>query len=107
MVTSFSSACLFSQLSDESEEEVVEDDGALQTYNTRDMYGDRWPLCQETSLAKKMKRHLKNDKKRTSWRDGHQEAVCGGFGPRFDLVSDLVFFSTNRLKSPNHWHVVT
>ena len=46
MVTSFSSACLFSQLSDESEEEV-EDDGALQTYNTRDMYGDRWPLCQE------------------------------------------------------------
>ena len=79
----------------------------LQTYNTRDMYGDRWPLCQETSLAKKMKRHLKNDKKRTSWRDGHQEAVCGGFGPRFDLVSDLVFFSTNRLKSPNHWHVVT
>ena len=37
---------------------------------------DRWPLCQETSLAKKMKRHLKNDKKRTSWRDGHQEAVC-------------------------------
>ena len=55
--------CLsFSQLSDESEEEV-EDDGALQTYNTRDMYGDRWPLCQETSLAKKMKRHLKNDKK--------------------------------------------
>ena len=91
MVTSFSSACLFSQLSDESEEEV-EDDGALQTYNTRDMYGDRWPLCQETSLAKKMKRHLKNDKKRTSWRDGHQEAVCGGFGPRFDLVSDLVFF---------------
>ena len=54
--------CLsFSQLSDESEEEV-EDDGALQTYNTRDMYGDRWPLCQETSLAKKMKRHLKNDK---------------------------------------------
>ena len=62
MVTSFSSACLFSQLSDESEEEV-EDDGALQTYNTRDMYGDRWPLCQETSLAKKMKRHLKNDKK--------------------------------------------
>ena len=64
-------------------------------------------VCQETSLAKKMKRHLKNDKKRTSWRDGHQEAVCGGFGPRFDLVSDLVFFSTNRLKSPNHWHVVT
>ena len=62
MVTSFSSACLFSPLSDESEEEV-EDDGALQTYNTRDMYGDRWPLCQETSLAKKMKRHLKNDKK--------------------------------------------
>ena len=41
MVTSFSSACLFSQLSDESEEEEVEDDGALQTYNTRDMYGDR------------------------------------------------------------------
>ena len=40
MVTSFSSACLFSQLSDESEEEV-EDDGVLQTYNTRDMYGDR------------------------------------------------------------------
>ena len=40
MVTSFSSACLFSQLSDESEEEV-EDDGALQTYNTRDMYEDR------------------------------------------------------------------
>ena len=35
------------------------------TYNTQDMYGDRWPLCQETSLAKKMKRHLKNDKKRT------------------------------------------
>ena len=30
------------------------------------------------------------------------EAVCGGFGPRFDLVSDLVLFSTNRLKSPNH-----
>ena len=65
MVTSFSSACLFSQLSDESEEEV-ENDGALQTYNTRDMYGDRLPLCQETSLAKKMKHHLKNDKKRTS-----------------------------------------
>ena len=43
MVTSFSSACLFSQLSDESEEEV-EDDGALQTYNTRDMYGDRMTL---------------------------------------------------------------
>ena len=42
MVTSFSSACLFSQLSDESEEEVEDDgDGALQTYNTRDMYGDR------------------------------------------------------------------
>ena len=38
-MTSFSSACLFSRLSEESEEEV-EDDGALQTYNTRDMYGD-------------------------------------------------------------------
>ena len=37
MVTSFSSACLFCQLSNESEEEV-ENDGGLQTYNTRDMY---------------------------------------------------------------------
>ena len=86
MVTSFSSACLFSQLSDESEEEV-EDDGALQTYNTRDMYGDRWPLCQETSLAKKMKRHLKNDKKRTSWRDGSPGSCVWrfwtSFWPRF------------------------
>ena len=36
---------------------------------------------------------------RTSWRDGHQEAVCGGFGPRFDLVSDLVFFQGIMIKN--------
>ena len=52
-----------------------------------------------SSLAKKLKRHLKNDKRRTSWRDGHQEAVCGGFGPRFDLVSDLVFFRASWIKT--------
>ena len=39
MVTSFSSAYLC-QLFNESEEEV-ENDGGLQTYNIRDMYGDR------------------------------------------------------------------
>ena len=31
--------------------------------------------------------------------DGHQEAVCGGFGPRFDLVSDLVFFRASWIKN--------
>ena len=40
-----------------------------------------------------------HDKRRTSWRDGHQEAVCGGFGPRFDLVSDLVFFRASWIKT--------
>ena len=34
-----------------------------------------------------------------SWRDGHREAVCGGFGPRFDLVSDLVFFRASWIKT--------
>ena len=62
MVTSFSSAYFFSQLSDKSEKKL-EDNKILQIYNTRDMYGDKQPLCQETLLAIKMKRHFKNDKK--------------------------------------------
>ena len=65
------------------------------------------PYVKKPRWRRKWNAISKMIKKRTSWRDGHQEAVCGGFGPRFDLVSDLVFFSTNRLKSPNHWHVVT
>ena len=38
------------------------------------------------------------DEGRTTLRAGHLEALCGGFGPPFDLVPDLLFFRVSEIQ---------
>ena len=83
--------CLsFSQLSDESEEEVIDD-----PYVKKPRWRRKW-----NAISKMIKNGLAEGmvtRKLCVWR------FWTSFWPRFRPR----FFSTNRLKSPNHWHVVT